>query len=85
MSFMLLIFKNESRSFLSRCKTCHYVAFYQEFVDKPVNGPLSLFRIDSIHQMEISLSHVLLVLSLWNLLNYITELETRPGFVWVQC
>jgi hypothetical protein len=42
-------------------KACHYVALFQEFVDTPVNGRLSLFRIDSVHQMEISLSHALLV------------------------
>jgi hypothetical protein len=40
---------------------CHCVAFFQEFVDTPVNGRPSLFRIDSVHQMESSLSHALLV------------------------
>jgi hypothetical protein len=40
---------------------CHYVAFFQEFVDTPANGLPSLFGIDSINQMETSLSHALLV------------------------
>jgi hypothetical protein len=40
---------------------CHYVALFQEFVDTPVNGCPSLFRIDSVHQMETTLSHALLV------------------------
>jgi hypothetical protein len=31
------------------CKACHYVALFQEFVDTPVNGRPSLFRIDSVH------------------------------------
>jgi hypothetical protein len=39
---------------------CHYVALFQEFVDRPVNGRPSLFRIDNAHQVEIVLSHVLL-------------------------
>jgi hypothetical protein len=42
-------------------KECHYVALFQEFVDTPVNGRLSLFRINSVHQMKTSLSHALLV------------------------
>jgi hypothetical protein len=42
-------------------KVCHYVALFQEFVDTPVNDRSSLFRIDSVHQMETSLSHALLV------------------------
>jgi hypothetical protein len=33
----------------------------QEFVDTPVNGRPSLFRIDSVHQVETFLSHALLV------------------------
>jgi hypothetical protein len=40
---------------------CKYVALFQKFVDTPVNGRPSLFRIDSAHQMETSLSHALLV------------------------
>jgi hypothetical protein len=40
---------------------CHYVALFQEFVDTPVNGRLSLFHIDSVHQMETSRSQALLV------------------------
>jgi hypothetical protein len=42
-------------------KACHYVALFQEFVDTPVNGRPSLFGIDSVHQIETSLSHALLV------------------------
>jgi hypothetical protein len=30
------------------------VALFQEFVDMPVNGRPSLFRIDSVHQIETS-------------------------------
>jgi hypothetical protein len=37
------------------------VALFQKFVDTLVNGRPSLFRIDSIHQMETSLSHALFV------------------------
>jgi hypothetical protein len=33
----------------------------QEFVDTPVNGRPSLFRINSVHQMETSLFHALLL------------------------
>jgi hypothetical protein len=40
---------------------CHYAALFQEFVDTPVNGRPSLFRIYSVHQTETSLSHTLLV------------------------
>jgi hypothetical protein len=39
----------------------HYVALFQKFVDTPVNGRPSLFRIDSVLQMETSLSHALLI------------------------
>jgi hypothetical protein len=42
-------------------KACHYVALFQEFVDTPVNGRTSLFRIDSVHQMETSIFFILLV------------------------
>jgi hypothetical protein len=56
MSLMSLIFKNDAHSFLAR-----RVALFQEFVDTPENGRLSLFRIDSVHLMETSLSHALLV------------------------
>jgi hypothetical protein len=42
-------------------ESCHYVALFQELVDTPVNGRPSLFRIDSVHEMETSLSHALLV------------------------
>jgi hypothetical protein len=37
-------------------KVCHYVALFQKFVDTPLNGRPFLFRIDSVHQMEASLS-----------------------------
>jgi hypothetical protein len=40
---------------------CHYVALCQELVDTAVNGRPSLFRIYSVHQMETSPSHALLV------------------------
>jgi hypothetical protein len=42
-------------------KACHYVAVFQEFDDTPVNDRPSLFRIYSVHQMETSPSHALLV------------------------
>jgi hypothetical protein len=42
-------------------KPWHYVAFFQVFVDTPVNDRPSLLRIDSVHQMQTSLSHALLV------------------------
>jgi hypothetical protein len=42
-------------------KAGHYVALFQIFIDTPVNGLTSLFRIDSVNQMEPSLSHALLV------------------------
>jgi hypothetical protein len=32
-----------------------------KIIDTPVNGLPSLFRIDSVHQIETSLSHALLV------------------------
>jgi hypothetical protein len=57
MSLMSLIFKNDTRSLAYG----HYVALFQKFVDTPVNGRPSLFRIDSVHLMETSLSHALLV------------------------
>jgi hypothetical protein len=44
------------------------VALFQEYVDTRVNGRSSLFRIDSVHQMETSLSHAfwpINTLSLW--------------------
>jgi hypothetical protein len=41
-------------------KAGHYEALFQIFVDTPVNGRPSLFRIDSVHQME-TLTHALLV------------------------
>jgi hypothetical protein len=37
------------------------VTLFQEFVDTPVNGRSYLFHIDSVHQMETSLSHASLV------------------------
>jgi hypothetical protein len=37
------------------------VAIFQKFVDTPVSGRPSLFRIDTVHHMETSLSHALLV------------------------
>jgi hypothetical protein len=59
---MSLIFRNDARSIARRVilRLCH-VALIQEFVDTPVNGRLSLFRIDSVYQMETSLFHALLV------------------------
>jgi hypothetical protein len=54
---MSLIFKNDARSLARRVT----VALFQEFVDTPLNGRPSLFRIDSVHQMKISLSHALMV------------------------
>jgi hypothetical protein len=54
---------------LALFRACHYVALFQEFVDTPVivnNGRPSLFLIDSIHQMETSLSHALLVYEYYN-------------------
>jgi hypothetical protein len=58
MSLMSLIFKNDARSLVWRV---HYVALFQEFVDTPVNGRPSLFRIDNVHHKETSLSHAILV------------------------
>jgi hypothetical protein len=59
MSFM---FKNDTPLL---AKGDHYVALFQKFISKfvntPVNGCPSLFRIDSVHQMETFLSHALLV------------------------
>jgi hypothetical protein len=55
MSFM---FKNHARPISN--KAGHYVAL-SKTVDTPVNGLSSLFRIDSVHQMETSLSHALSV------------------------
>jgi hypothetical protein len=46
---------------LTLYKACYYVVLFQEFVDTPVNGRPSLFRIDGVLQMETSLSHALLV------------------------
>jgi uncharacterized membrane protein (DUF485 family) len=37
------------------------LALFKEFIDTPINGRLSLFRIDSVHHMQTSLSHALLV------------------------
>jgi hypothetical protein len=55
MSLMSLIIKNDARSLAGR------VAIFQEFVNTPVKGRPSLFGIDSVHQVETSLSHALLV------------------------
>jgi hypothetical protein len=54
---MSLIFKNDARSLARR------VTMWLSFknVDTPLNGRQTLFRIDSVHQMETSLSHALLV------------------------
>jgi hypothetical protein len=41
-------------------KAGHYVALSQKIVDTPVNDRPSLFRINSVHKMETSLSHALL-------------------------
>jgi hypothetical protein len=46
---------------LALYQACHYVTLFQKFVDMPENGLPSLFCIDSVHQMETSLSHALLV------------------------
>jgi hypothetical protein len=56
MSLVLLIFKN-----YALFVEWHFVALFQKLVDTPVIGRLTLFRIDSVHQMETSLSHALLV------------------------
>jgi hypothetical protein len=66
---MSLIFKNDAF-----CKACHYVALFQEFVDTPVKGHPSLFRIDTVRHMETSLSRFvgLLILSVW----FYNECET---------
>jgi hypothetical protein len=37
------------------------VAFFQIFIDTPVNGLPSLFRIDSVHPIVSSLSYALWV------------------------
>jgi hypothetical protein len=50
---MTFIYKNDAR-FLA-----WLVALFQEFVDTPVNG--ISFHIDSIYQMETSISHASLV------------------------
>jgi hypothetical protein len=42
-------------------KSCHYVALFKDLVDTQLNGRPSLFSIDSVYQMETSLSHALLV------------------------
>jgi hypothetical protein len=52
MPLMLLIFKNDARSFAR-----HYVTLFQKIVETPINGRLSLFCIDSVHQMATSLFH----------------------------
>jgi hypothetical protein len=54
---MSLKFKNDARSLARHVN----VALLKEFVDTPVNGRPSLFRIDSVLQMETSLSHALLL------------------------
>jgi hypothetical protein len=57
MSLMSLIFKNDIRSLARRVTLWHSL----NIIDTPDNGLPSLFRIDSVHQMETSLSHALLV------------------------
>jgi hypothetical protein len=59
MSLMSLIFKNDvtSKQGGSLCGT------RSEIIDTPVNGRPSLFCIDSVHPMETSVSHSLLVVS----------------------
>jgi hypothetical protein len=54
---MSLIFKNDARSLGSRVTT--WLSFKNLFTHE--YGRPSLFRIDSVHQMETSLSHALLV------------------------
>jgi hypothetical protein len=61
---MSLIFKNDKFNIFPRSlarRFTHYVAFFQDFVDTPINGRPSFFRIDRLHHMETSLSHALLV------------------------
>jgi hypothetical protein len=52
MSLMLFMFKNDAGE--SQCGSM------SKIVDTPVNGRPSLFGIDSVLQMETSLSHALL-------------------------
>jgi hypothetical protein len=56
MSLMSLIFK-----LILFSKAGHYVVLFQKLVDSPINSRPSLFLIDSVHQVETSLSHALLV------------------------
>jgi hypothetical protein len=54
---MSLIFKNDARSLAMQVTM--WLSF--KIIDTPVNGLLSLFRIDTVHRMETSLSVALLV------------------------
>jgi hypothetical protein len=55
MTLKSLIFKNDARSLAKR--VANYVALFQKIFDIPVYDLPSFFRIDSVHQMETSLSH----------------------------
>jgi hypothetical protein len=57
MSLISLIFKIDAR-YLARGSLCGSLS---KIIDTPVNGRPSLFCFDSVHQMETSLSHALLV------------------------
>jgi hypothetical protein len=57
MTLMSLIFKNDARSLQGES----FRGSFSKIVHTPVNGIPSLFRIDSVHQTETSLSHALLV------------------------
>jgi hypothetical protein len=54
---MSFVFKNEARSLTRRVTLRHSI---KKIVDN-VNGRPSLFGTDSVHQMETSLSHALLI------------------------
>jgi hypothetical protein len=65
-SLMSLIIKNDARSLAMRVTA----ALFQEFVDSPPRHRMvvHLFRIDSVHEIKTSFSHVfvgLFILSLW--------------------
>jgi hypothetical protein len=58
MSLMSLLLENDVRSLARRVTMWLSL---EKIIDTPLNGRPSLFRIDSVHQMKISLSHALLV------------------------
>jgi hypothetical protein len=57
MSLMSLVFKNDGR----HSQGGSFRGTLLKIIDTPVNARPSLFRIDSAHQMETSLSNALLV------------------------